>query len=83
MLNVIRNHWGIENSFHWILDVIFNEDKSQIKDKNAACNIATMRRFALTLIKNAKNPKNSIKLTKKIATWSGAALKNPHALGPG
>jgi len=34
----IRNHWGTENSLHWMLDVVFQEDASRKRDKNAAQN---------------------------------------------
>jgi len=28
--NIIRSHWGIENKVHWMMDVVFNEDDSNI-----------------------------------------------------
>lgn len=72
----IRNHWGIENKHHWMLDVIFNEDRIKIYDKNAATNIAMLRRLALTLLKRKKIPKKSIKSLKKHANWDNRLLKS-------
>ena len=47
MLAYIRGHWGIENRCHWVLDAIYREDHSQTRDRNAAANLATLRRMAL------------------------------------
>ena len=50
-LGAIRSHWSIENSLHWVLDVVFKEDDCKIRDKAAAENLSIMRKFALTLIR--------------------------------
>jgi predicted transposase YbfD/YdcC len=47
----IRNHWAIENSQHWVLDVTFREDESQIYADDGAKNMALFRRALLNLIK--------------------------------
>lgn len=57
----IRGHWGIENSFHWVLDMDFNEDQCRKRMKNSAKNIATVRKIALNMLKNEKTYKASIK----------------------
>ena len=43
----VRNHWGIKNKQHWILNVGFNEDKCRIRDKVSGKNFATLRRLVL------------------------------------
>jgi predicted transposase YbfD/YdcC len=48
---VVRNHWAIENSQHWVLDVTFKEDESQIYAEDGAKNMAWSRRELLNLIK--------------------------------
>lgn len=58
---MIRNHWGIENSFHWVLDMDFNEDQCRKRMKNSAKNIATVRKIALNMLKLEKTYKASIK----------------------
>ncbi|MGB0992430.1 MAG: ISAs1 family transposase [Akkermansiaceae bacterium] len=47
----IRSHWGIENGCHWVLDTLFREDHNQTRQRNAAKNLATMRRMALNILK--------------------------------
>lgn len=44
----IRQHWSIENQLHWQLDVVFNEDGSQIRHQQAAQNLALLRKMALS-----------------------------------
>ena len=59
----VRRHWGVENPLHWALDVTFREDQSRARSKNAAQNLATLRRIALNLIK--KNPREKISQRQK------------------
>jgi predicted transposase YbfD/YdcC len=47
---VLRNHWGIENSLHWQLDVNFDEDRNRVTKRNAAENLALLRRLTLSLL---------------------------------
>jgi predicted transposase YbfD/YdcC len=47
----LRNHWRVENNLHWQLDVTFGEDDSQVRHRNAAANLAVVRRLALNLLK--------------------------------
>jgi hypothetical protein len=36
----VRGHWDIENGLHWVLDVVFREDRSRIRAENAGANLA-------------------------------------------
>jgi predicted transposase YbfD/YdcC len=61
-----REHWGIEINKHWQLDVSFGEDASKLIERNRARNFATMRRWALDILK--RNPaKKSIRAKRKLA----------------
>jgi predicted transposase YbfD/YdcC len=46
----LRHHWGIENSLHWQLDVTFDEDHNRVRKRNAAENLALLRRLTLSLL---------------------------------
>lgn len=65
---IIRSHWAIENSLHWVLDVTFNEDQSRLRKGHGAHNMAVVRHFALNLIRAAPG-KQSLKLRRKRAGW--------------
>ncbi len=51
ILDASRQHWSVENSLHWTLDVSFREDDSRIRNDNAAQNMTLLRRLALNVIK--------------------------------
>ncbi len=46
---IIRGHWKIENQLHWVKDVIFEEDKSEISDFQAASNWSILTTIGLNL----------------------------------
>jgi predicted transposase YbfD/YdcC len=73
----IRAHWGIENSLHWVLDVVFREDDSRIRNEKAAENMAIFRHTALNLLQMAKTEykRMSIKRLRKLAGWSEEHLE--------
>ncbi len=61
-LDCSRKHWGIENSCHWVLDVVFREDQSRARSGDCAQNLSTLRRFALNLLKTEPSkPKEPIR----------------------
>lgn len=51
LLMATRYHWAVENSLHWVLDVIFREDHARIRVGYAAQNMALLRKFALNILK--------------------------------
>ena len=61
MAEVIRGHWGIENSLHWSLDVTFREDDCRIRQGHAAEHLARFRRLAVSLLKQEKTFKAGLK----------------------
>ena len=42
----IQGHWGIENRLHWVRDVVFDEDRHQLRTGNGPKVIATLRNLA-------------------------------------
>lgn len=78
MAAAVRGHWGIENGLHWVLDVVFGEDRSKVRTGHAAENLAWARKVALSLIKQDQN-KGSLKGKRKRAGWDDNFLL--HLLG--
>ncbi len=50
LLALVRGHWSIENSSHYVRDVIFGEDRSRLRTGSAPQILAALRNLALTLI---------------------------------
>lgn len=65
----VRGHWGIENRLHWQLDVTFGEDASRIRKKHGARNFSTLRRTALSLLKQETTCKTGIAIKRQNAGW--------------
>jgi predicted transposase YbfD/YdcC len=65
---VIRNHWAIENSQHWVLDVTFREDERKIYADDGARNMCLFRRWLMNMIK-AHPVKDSVNGKMMRAAW--------------
>lgn len=51
MSQVIRSHWGIENTLHWGMDVTFGEDHHRLLNRNGVQNLSAIRRFAIAILR--------------------------------
>jgi predicted transposase YbfD/YdcC len=65
---MIRAHWAIENSLHWVMDMVFRDDECRVRTDNAPANFATCRHIAYNLTRKAPG-KDSIRLRRKTAGW--------------
>jgi predicted transposase YbfD/YdcC len=51
LLQLNRGHWGTENRLNWVRDVTFDEDRCQIRTRNAPRVMASLRNFAISLLR--------------------------------
>ena len=65
----VRQHWGIENSLHWVLDVSFDEDACRIRKDKGAQTFAVLRHIALNLLRRERHHTRGIKARRKRAGW--------------
>jgi predicted transposase YbfD/YdcC len=73
-LEAVRGHWGIENSLHWVLDVVFDEDHSRVRKDHGPENFGMLRRMAISMLK-AEQSKGSIQVKRLKAGWDNEFLE--------
>jgi predicted transposase YbfD/YdcC len=71
LATLVRNHWSIENSIHWVRDVTFGEDASRARTGTAPATLATIRNIVTTAIRRSG--------ATSIAAARRAATLNPKA----
>ena len=72
----VREHWSVENSLHWSLDVTFGEDNSRIRMGNGQEIIGAFRRLALSILRmDTSLAKQSIRGKRFIASLDPNALE--------
>lgn len=73
----VRAHWAIENTLHWTLDVVFNEDQSTVRKDHAPQNMAIVRHVVLNILNTAKKHFKGvgIKALRKKAGWGNDNLR--------
>lgn len=72
---ISRKHWSIENSLHYVLDVIFKEDECRVRLKKAARNLSALRKLALNVVSRIPGDKASKRARRKKACWSTKYLE--------
>lgn len=66
---IVRGHWGIENSLHYILDVSYGEDASRIR-RRSATNYSRLRRLTLNMLKKETSIQESISGKRELCALS-------------
>lgn len=76
--NAVRQHWGIENKLHWVLDISFGDDQSRIRKGNAPRNMSIVKKTVLNLLQMMKKdyPRVSLKRMRKLAGWDNNFLNS-------
>ena len=64
----IRDHWGIENGLHWVMDMVFRDDECRIRKGNAPANFTTIKHAASNMLRSVKG-NQSIRLKRHLAAW--------------
>lgn len=65
---VVRSHWSIENSLHWVMDMLFRDDECRVRTDHAPANFTTIKHMAHNLLRKLPS-KNSLRSRRKIAAW--------------
>ena len=48
---IVRSHWAIENSLHWVMDMVFRDDECRVRTNHAPANFTTLKHMAHNLIR--------------------------------
>jgi predicted transposase YbfD/YdcC len=70
---IVRSHWAVENSLHWVMDMVFRDDECRIRTDHAPANFTTIKHMALNLTRRAPG-KDSLRLRRKVAAWDEDSL---------
>ena len=65
---VVRSHWAIENSLHWVMDMVFRDDECRVRTDHAPANFTTIKHMALNLLRRSA-AKQSLRGKRKAASW--------------
>lgn len=76
---IVRRHWAVENSLHWVMDMVFRDDECRVRTDNAPANFTTLKHVALNLTRRAPG-KDSLRLKRKVAAWDDDFLAANHSM---
>ena len=70
---IVRSHWAVENSLHWVMDMLFRDDECRVRTNHAPANFTTIKHMAHNLLRSAPG-KDSLRLRRKVAAWDDRYL---------
>ena len=73
VLDLVRGHWHIENKLHWVRDVTFDEDRSQVRCGSIPQVMAALRNTAIGLLRWAGHT-NIAAACRRLAAQPAQAL---------
>ncbi len=75
LAEAVRGHWGVENGLHWVLDMAFDDDRNRTGTGDAPQNLATLRRWVLSLLRQDKSRKGGIECKRMQMGWNEGYLE--------
>ena len=51
LARIVRGHWGIEDRLHWVRDVVYDEDRSQVRTGNGPRVMSSLRNLAIAILR--------------------------------
>ncbi len=70
---VVRAHWAIENSLHWVMDMVFRDDECRLRTDHAPANFCTLKHMAQNLFRLAPG-NTSLRQKRMAAGWDDGFL---------
>ena len=65
---IVRSHWAVENSLHWVMDMVFRDDECRVRTEHAPANFTTIKHLATNLLRRDSS-KHSLRARRKVAAW--------------
>jgi predicted transposase YbfD/YdcC len=75
MGRIVRSHWAVENSLHWVMDMVFRDDECRLRIDHAPANFTTLKHMATNLLRTAVS-KDSLRARRKVAAWDDDFLQS-------
>jgi predicted transposase YbfD/YdcC len=64
----VRRRWAIENSLHWVMDVLFRDNECRVRTNHPPANFTTIKHRTHNLLRKAPG-KSSLRSSRKAAAW--------------
>ena len=74
ILQLIRNHWQVENSLHFVKDRWWDEDRHYLKRPGLAAAFAALTNAAISVLRLLPNPDDILRAVAEKIQWNPSSL---------